>query len=143
MKYAIRKRSERKKLRDKIGALHLKILKFKRGHRSEFTGKEDVVLGRFHILDVARFPRLEFHEENILLSEWFGVHFDWHHNYYKAQEIEKRIMELRGKDYKEKLMMLDRMQPRMTTLRLQMIYEAFKQAVKEIEAGPKGCSLET
>jgi len=131
----IKKCSTKKILRDKTGALHLKILKFKRGEICELTGRRSDTLGRFHILDVARYPRLEFHDENVLISSWYGdgAHFDWHHNFYKARDIEKRIKQLRGEDYEERLKILDAMQPKITMFRLQMIHEAFKQAIKELE----------
>jgi len=128
----VKTKSDRKKLRDKIGAMHLKILKFKRGNKSEFTGKTNVVLGRFHILPVSLYPRLEFNDENVLICEWFGVHYDWHHNFYKAKEIEKRIIELRGECYEKNLKKKNAVAPKLDMFRLRLLYIAYQQALKEI-----------
>lgn len=68
----IKKKSSRKILREKIGKIHLEILRIKRGNRDELSGDQNVVLGRFHILPVGLYPKLEFVDDNILLVVWFG-----------------------------------------------------------------------
>lgn len=79
MYYKIKSHSAKGKLRKQIGALHLKILKLRRGNQCEICGKTAPNIGRFHILRTGRYPRLEFVDENVLLSCWYPCHFAWHH----------------------------------------------------------------
>ena len=131
----IRNKSEKKKLRDKIGRLHLEILKYERNNfdTDEITGQKVKVLGRFHILPVGQYPRLEFVSENILLTGWFSSHYYWHHDYEKAKIIEKRIKELRGEDYKERLKIRNAIMPKMTMFYLRSLYAAFKVILKQLK----------
>jgi hypothetical protein len=131
--YIKRSKTSRKKLREKIGKLHLEILKLKRGERDELTGKPSNRLGRFHILPVGNYPRIEFHDMNVLLTNWFGSHFDWHHDFYKAREIEKKIKKLRGEDYETTLKTLDKIHPKMSMFRLNLIYVAFQREYENLK----------
>lgn len=129
----LKKQSARKKLRDIIGKLHLEILKKERGnyYTCELCGKH-TTLGRFHILPVGVYPRLEFHSENILLAGWMCCHQHWHHDYNKGKAIEKNIMRLRGENYREKLLILNRSQPRHTDMYLSVLCRAFEKRLKEL-----------
>lgn len=105
----IRRKSSRQKEIDKCYALLRKILILKRGSQCEIchrrqTGRN---LTLFHILPRGKYPKIQFSEENILLACWFPCHNDWHHDYYKARVIAKRIQELRGKDYEQVLKIKD------------------------------------
>ena len=128
----INKRSEKKKLRDVIGALHLKILKHKRGDKCEFCGKPGLI-GRFHILPIARYLRLEFRDYNIILSHWMEEcqsHYRWHHdgaNSKKSKDIVKRIEELRGKDYETDLKIQNALIPKHGLSHLKLLYMGLKQ----------------
>ena len=124
----IKRRSARKKLRDELGNLHLQILKKERDNYDtcEICGNK-TRLCRFHIISVGECLRLEFHEYNILLTCWHPCHFNWHHDYYKGKEIEKEIMRLRGENYRDKLLILDRTQPRHTDLYLNTLRHALKR----------------
>lgn len=109
MKYGrLKKRSDRKKLRDKIGAIHLKILRHERGDRCEICQIPGNV-SRFHIMPIGSYPKLEFVDENILLVHWMNncqAHFLHHHagsDDPRNIRTLRRIKELRGEDYRERL----------------------------------------
>ena len=129
----IPKKSARKKLRDKIGKLHLEILK--REHNNyyscEICGKH-TTLGRFHIIPISECPRLEFHSYNLILSGWFCCHQFWHHDYEKAKKIEKKIMKLRSKNYREDLLIINKSQPRHTDMYLSALCRAFEKRLEEL-----------
>ncbi len=78
----LKRHSERGLLRKEVGRLHLALLKKQRGDVCEFCGKPGQNIGRFHIIEISRAPRLEFTDENVLLSHWLEgcqVHYHWHH----------------------------------------------------------------
>ena len=128
MKLPKSKHSPRKKLREEIGRLQYQQLLKERGDRCELSGKPANGLGRFHILAVGSHPRLEFHSENVLLVNWLPLHFWWHHDIIKAKRIvEPLIIELKGKDYREKLLMIEVIQPRLTTTYLRTLLMAYKE----------------
>lgn len=132
----IRKRSAKKVLRDKIGAYHLAYLKRQRGNydKCEICGKKTDRLGRFHILRVGQYPRLEFVEENILLTGWDCCHYPWHHygpNDDRCKAIHDRIKELRGNDYKDYLLARNAVAPKHTMFYLRNLLTWFEQEEKE------------
>ena len=113
----IKKKSDKKILREEIGKIHLEYLKHLRGNfdTCEICGKKTNRLGRFHILRVGQYPKLEFIDLNVLLTGWFCCHFPHHHyggNDPKVQHIEERIKELRGPKYRDELLLLDKIQPK-------------------------------
>lgn len=105
----LKKKSVRGNLREKVGALHLRVIKKERNNYStcQICGR-DTVLGRFHILPVGKYPKLEFVDQNIILSCWMPCHYAWHHDYEKAKEVEKIIKNMLGDDYREKLKFADK-----------------------------------
>jgi hypothetical protein len=124
------KMSERGRLRKQIGAIHFEILKKRRGLRCEISGKTPNQLGRFHILEVSTHPRLEFADENILLVNYLPYHFCWHH--YGAHDKRNeftlgRIIELRGKDWKEHLLERENFTSRMDGLYLMALLGTMKK----------------
>ena len=129
----IRKKSNRKKLRDRLGKLHFEILKLERGEKCEITNRECNDLGRFHILPVGRYPELEYHSENVLLASWFYCHEAWHHDYFKAKAIETDIKRLRGDNYEDTLKFRAKIQPRHTIVYLKDLEKAFKLAKKILQ----------
>lgn len=101
-----KQKSNRKKLREDIGKIHLEILKIRRGEFDEIDGRPANGLGRFHILEISTNPKLEFVDENILLVNWLPHHFNWHHYGEGSPRNDltlKRIKELRGEDYRATL----------------------------------------
>ena len=127
----MKKAKTRKKLIKECENMLRDILKIERGERCEICKRSGNV-GLFHILSKGSHPRLRFTQENILLAHWFPCHNDWHHNYFKARVIEKRIKELRGEDYEMKLKKLNVTAPRLSKFRIQLLYEAYKQILEQL-----------
>lgn len=130
------KRSEKKKLRDEIGRLQLIALKKERGNsgRCEICNKPTDRLGRFHILRTSTHPRLEFVSHNILLTGWFCCHYPWHHNGAndpKSQRILKRIVEIRGKNYEDELLITEQCQPKHDKTYLKTLLYTYKTLANE------------
>ena len=134
-KKAIRKKSPKKRLRDRIGAIHFKILKLERGEKCEITKKTCNDLGRFHILPVGEYPEMEYHSLNVLLVSWFYAHDDWHHDYFKAKAIEYDIKRLRGENYENELKALAVIQPRHTMVYLRGLEKAFEKIYEDLLRG--------
>ncbi len=124
------KRSERAKLINKIEKLLLIKLKKERGDRCEICGKRELV-GLFHILPKGKYQRIRFNEENLLLAGWWCCHYPYHHDFYKTRDkIIPRIKELRGEDYEDRLKFLNAIEVKLTKFRLECIYHALKNTVK-------------
>lgn len=88
-------------------------------------------LGLFHILPIGRYPRLQLHRDNLLLTCWFGCHYPFHHDFYKARDIiVPRIKEVLGEDYEEELKELNNTQPKLNMTRLEEIHEELKELYK-------------
>ena len=107
-------------------------LKSERGNKCEICGRTPNNLGLFHILPRSRYPRLMLNTFNLLLTDWFPCHQKWHHDYFKAPEIEKRIIELRGADYKDRLLVIDKISPKLTITYLKSYLKSL-QKLKEVE----------
>jgi len=126
-------KSEKKKLRDKIGSLHLEILRYQRGYKCEICGESDTDVGRFHIIPVSQSLRLEFYDENILLVHWLKgcqAHFKWHHygnDDPRCDFIKKRIIELRGSDYRKRLLKIEQFMDKHDISYLRLLYIRLKQ----------------
>ena len=107
----IKNKSSRKKLREAIGKIHFEILKIRRGGFDEIDGRPANGLGRFHILEISTNPRLEFVDDNVLLVNWLPHHFNYHHYGPASKRNEltmNRIVELRGPDWRDKLLERER-----------------------------------
>lgn len=119
--------------------LFLQILIAERGDRCELhNGNCRGAVGRFHILDIGMHPRLRYSRENVLLACWFGGsgragHYHWHHDPFRKEEIEREIKRLRGENYKDKLLILERAMPRLTLFYLKTLKMAFTQELKKLE----------
>lgn len=128
-------KSSRKQLRDRIGRLHLELLKYKHKNfdTDEITGRRGVVLGRFHILRVSTHPRLEFFDNNILLTAWMPVHYAWHHggpNDPKNLATLEKIKELRGKEYETELLQAEKFMGKHDLLYLRALEDKFTKELK-------------
>jgi hypothetical protein len=138
MKYRIPKKSDRKKLREEIGRLHLQILRIKRGDRCEICQVPSDDLARFHIITVAADPRLEFIDENVLIyarNHWHCCHEPYHRDIYGVlgQRIVRRIEELRGKNYRRELKLRSRYVGRMSGMYLLALRENMKQELETLK----------
>ena len=124
----LRKKSTRMLLINKIEDLLRAKLKRERGDICQICGKKTCrPVGLFHILHKGVYPKLRFHEENLLLVGWLPCHHAWHHDYFKARAIESRIKELRGRDYEDLLKIIDKMQPKLSMFQLRLIHKAFEE----------------
>ncbi len=108
--------------------LLLKILLKLRGHKCEICGRTRGTgrLGKFHILPKGAYPRLRYYEQNVLIVGWTCCHNNWHSDYYKGREIEKRLKELRGEDYERQLKIADISATPLNTFMLELYRAAFK-----------------
>ena len=133
-------KNPRRKLKDKLGELHLRVLKLERNNSDtcEICGRRGVVLGRFHILRTASHLRLEYIDENILLTDWFPCHNAWHSsgaNDPRNIQTFNRIIELCGKNYKDKLLLIEKTIDKHSMLYLEALYFYFKERLKKLEEG--------
>jgi hypothetical protein len=130
-------KSERSKLRKKIGALLLEKLKKDRKNegRCEICGRKGVV-GKFHILSVGSHPRLEFVEKNILLTDWFPCHYAWHHHGPhdpRTKHILDRIMKLLGDNWEQELREIENAQGKHDGLYLLALYQDLNEYLKNLK----------
>lgn len=135
-KKRVKPMSAKGKLTITVKSLFRKILLLMRGWKCEicgkvFTEKNLRNLTVFHVLPTGQYPRLRFHFENVLLACWHPCHFNWHHDHEKGLPIKKRVKELLGKDYKARLEKLDARAPKMTGIRIELIYV---ELTKRLEA---------
>lgn len=113
------------------------ILKIERGEKCQLCGRHGVDLGVFHILPVSTHPRLRFNFENVLLSCWFPCHHSWHTNIYKAKEIEKRIMAILGKNYKDRLEIQNVTSPKLSVFYINILEAGLAAYLKDLNKGGK------
>jgi len=128
----LRNKSEKKILRDKIGDLHRKVLMKNRKNYDtcEICGRSPVRLGRFHILPIGTYPKLEFCDENILLTCWMPCHFNWHHDNEKGNAIREIIKQKLGEDIFDRLKAHDAIHERISTHYLSMVKMALEQELE-------------
>ena len=129
-------RSTRGKKLDAMDKVMLKILRIKRGNWCEISGRHANNIGVSHILPKSLYPRLRFHERNLLLMCWMPVHFNLHHytdNDPPNKPTIQKIKELRGEDYRDQLLAINRMQPQMTAFRLDLIHRALIEELQSLE----------
>ena len=128
----IRKVSDRQKLILACEQLMRKIIRLERGRRCQFCRRTKGV-GLFHIMPKGQYQRIRFHRDNLLLAWWFPCHYTWHHDPHKAKEIEKKIMKLRGSDYKERLTILNKISPKLTDFYLKNLKFALERELENKE----------
>lgn len=133
----MRFRSARGGLIQRTQDIMREILKIERGDWCEICGVRRENMGVFHILPVGKYPRIRFQFENVLLSCWIPCHFNWHQTFKAAKEIDKKIKQLRGEDYEDRLALLDRCAPKLTQVRIQMTHDAFKAHLSNIRGKSK------
>lgn len=133
MKYKrINSVSERGKIIKDIDDVLLKILKADRGNICEIHNRGCAGIGKMHILSKGKYPRLRFNRYNIILAGWFCSHYWTHHNSEdpRAQYTKQRIIELRGIDYREQLLTIDRTSPKLSLWYLKTYVAALKREIK-------------
>jgi len=140
--YPKRKKSDKKKLRERVGAVLLEVLKLERNNDGvcEICGRRTANLHKFHILSVGAHPKLEFVKENILLTDWQPCHYLHHHagaDDPRAVKIIDRIKELRGPDYRETIKAKQQYVGTMTETYLLCKLEEFTQELKVLKGEGK------
>jgi hypothetical protein len=119
-------------IKECLELIRLRLLR-ERGDICEIHNRKCANIGMMHILNKRRYPRLRFNSFNILLAGWFCSHFWTHQDPDDSRAIftMKRIKELRGADYKEKLLVMDKTAPKHTMVFLQTYLLALKKEEKK------------
>lgn len=127
------KTKERTKLIGEVEEL-IREYKFKLlGKKCQFCGKTGQ-LGLFHVLGKGAHPRLRLHGDNILISCWFPCHHNFHHNPYYARDIIfPKIAKLLGDDWEERLLELERTEPKLNLQRIKELYEEYKAKNRQLQ----------
>lgn len=134
---SISQMSSKGRLRKEIGSMHLKILKLKRSERCEICQIPGNV-GRFHILSTGVHPRLEFCDDNVLLTHWMEccqAHYLWHHagpHDARNKRTLNKIAELRGATWEDDLRHREITTPKHDMLYLMALKETFKKELKSL-----------
>ena len=124
----LKKKSVNMELIIEIENLFRESLKRKRGRFCQLCLRRACgPVGLFHILPKGKYPKLRFHEANVLLVGWLPCHSKWHTDYFTGKVIEKRIQELRGRNYEDKLKIIDKGMPKLSMFQLRLIYQSVKQ----------------
>ena len=121
------KKSERTKWIDKCKKL-LREDKFRLfGRICQFCGGAGG-LGLFHILNVGSHPRIQLHEENLLIAGWYCCHHKFHHDPYFARDIIfPKIDKICGKGWEERLSELNKTAPKLNLIRIKERYDELKE----------------
>jgi len=122
-------KSERGKIVKELDSLLFQILCKERGKMCELCGRT-IGVGTFHILPKGSHPKLRYAQINCLLACWLPCHQSWHKDYFKAKAIDKKIRQIVGQDYEEKLIKIEVMQPRHDMTYLKTLLHAFKEILK-------------
>lgn len=131
----LKKASPRGKLIVQLDNLFFRYLVAKRGRKCEVCGKEAMV-GKHHILRVGTYPRLRYHEDNIVLLCWYNCHYGIHH--FPAADpvskhIEKRLQELKGENYYNNLLNINSLMQKKSLLELQGLKFYYKKWLEDNE----------
>lgn len=128
----LKSKSTKRVLIDDCKTLLRKILIAERGAGCELSGRPANGLGLFHILPEGRYPRISLHPQNLLLVNWHPYHYIWHHDPHRKDEVESKIKRLRGENYKEELLKVNALAPKLTMTQLNNIYVVLKIEVESL-----------
>ena len=128
----LKSRSPKGKLIKDIEDLLRAELKEERGDICEIHNRKCANIGMMHILNKRRYPRVRFYKFNLVLAGWFCSHYYTHQDPDDPRAIYtmKRIAELRGPDYKEKLLIMDKTAPKLTAFYLTTYLAALQKELK-------------
>ncbi len=102
-----------------------KIILKERINKCEWCGRTKR-LNIGHILPKGQYPRLRYFKQNVILF-CFPCHPPrWHNN---PLEAAKFMLETRGENYREKLLVYDKILPRLTNIQIGLYILAFKQEI--------------
>lgn len=128
-------KSPRGKLMSDCDKLLSRIIRYERGGICEVHNRVCKGIGASHILSKASHPKLRYVRKNILLACWFGAHYYHHHDPddIRAIRYKEAVIRKLGKDYKRDLLILEKIQPKLTTFRLSLLKVAFMEELKTYE----------
>ena len=130
----------------KCDDLYRAYLKKKRGLKCEICGKDQERLSHalsvFHILPKGSHPRLRYCEENMLLACWTAYESSACHNIWhgaghgrshdqRRETITNRIVELRGSNYRDNLLIIEKTMSRHNGLYLSALEKYLKKELKK------------
>ncbi len=117
----LRATSDKGAIVKQIDDLLLIQLKKERGDICEIHNRKCANIGKMHILPKGKYPRIRFNTFNLILAGWFCSHFWTHHDSEDPRAIytKQRITELRGPDYKDRLLFANKIAPKLTMTYLQ------------------------
>ena len=132
----IKRKSAKGKRLAYADGLQSQVLRIKRGSKCEICGRPGHCV--FHIAEKGQssYPRIRYHEYNLLWTCWSICHAPWHHygrNHPKVEYIHRRIQQLRGEKYWQDLMMLNQQALPMTPFQLEMNIAALQQELKTLQ----------
>ena len=123
-------RSKRGKRIIECDKLFRQVILLKRKNVCEWCSKRKN-LQVAHILPKGRYPRIRYHEWNVLLLCFYCHIIKWHRSPLEAVEFMKK---LRGGKYENDLKILNQTAARMTTFQLELVIVALRQELKKLEA---------
>ena len=105
----------------------------------DFCGREQNNISIFHILNRSTHPRLILYRENLLLACWDTRYYakrchNLYHNdpEYTQKRLIPKIKELKGDDYKENLLIAEKMQGKLNPTALNLTKMALAQELETL-----------
>jgi len=124
----MKKQSEKGKVIKEIDKLFRQYLLKTRPHICEWCRRSGKELYVSHILPKGTYPKLRFADRNVLLLCYYCHMIKWHRNPAKAHEF---MVMLQGKNYKEELLFLNKIQQKHTMFYLKALKKWFEERKKE------------
>jgi hypothetical protein len=122
-KKGIRKKSERQKLIEACEKILREELLQECDYKCQFCGSVNN-LGLFHVLPKSRYQRIRLAKDNLLIACWMPCHFNFHHDPFYAKDIIfPKIKRILGRNFEERLKILNETSEKLTLTRLKEIYK--------------------
>ena len=131
----LNKHSDRGRLMKDCDKLFFEILKIERGSKCEVCGRPNPTPA--HTLSKGVHPRLRYEKANVHLFCWLPCHYYWHHDREdnRAKKVETYIIKKLGANWHERLKILDKTMPRLTTDYLKLLKLAFTMELERLKKG--------
>ena len=134
MKRRIPKRSAKGKRLDVADKLMSQIIRIKRGGKCQICGRPGHCV--FHIAEKGSYQRIRYSEWNLLWTCWKPCHHSHHHygrNHPRTEYIHRRLQQLRGENYWQELVALNKTSPPMKPFQLELVIVALRQELKQLK----------
>ena len=131
----LKKVSTRQEIINECRALLLQIILIERGAKCQLCGRGGNKLHLFHILPTGKHPKLVLREMNVLISGWYCCHKPWHDlpaSDPRWREIENKVKELRGVNYRNSLLIVEKTMPKMSMQYLNLKKFQLTQELKQL-----------